>query len=198
MSLMTLAPCFDSGSTDWITSSAWPWDRLVTFGPEKFEAYARLRFLPDPVHDGQSEADAEPTGALTEIEQVRIAAALLGRHTRSPEQCFVAWWDGWVDEVAGFAMTDLAATRFDVPHRSYVLLRGSLADFDAWATRAVGSSAQPPAFLWPADRAWCLVRDVDPHWAGIGATAAAIEDLRVDPRLDVVTADPMEPQPWYG
>lgn len=55
----------------------------------------------------------------------------------------------------------------------------------------------PPAFIWPLDRRWCLVSDVDPHWAGIGAELPAIEALAADPQLDVVPADPREKQPGY-
>jgi hypothetical protein len=39
--------------------------------------------------------------------------------------------------------------------------------------------------------------DVDPHWAGIGASAEAIEALTGDSGLDVVGADPAEPPPAY-
>lgn len=44
---------------DWIVASAVPWRRLVGFGPSGFAAYARLRYLPDPAYEGQSEADAD-------------------------------------------------------------------------------------------------------------------------------------------
>jgi hypothetical protein len=56
----------------------------------------------------------------------------------------------------------------------------------------------PPALVWPADHAWCFVSDVDPHWAGIGASATAVEQLLADPVLDVVRADPDLPQPSYS
>jgi hypothetical protein len=55
----------------------------------------------------------------------------------------------------------------------------------------------PPAFMWPADHAWCIASDVDPHWAGIGAATAAIDELLADPRLDLVPALPSEIQPAY-
>jgi hypothetical protein len=55
----------------------------------------------------------------------------------------------------------------------------------------------PPAFAWPADHSWCFARDVDPHWAGIGAEKAAIDTLLNTPELDVVPAQPTEPQPTY-
>ena len=52
-----------------------------------------------------------------------------------------------------------------------------------------------PAFVWPADHRWCFARNVDPHWAGIGAEQAAIDILLNAAELDVVPAQPTEPQP---
>ncbi|MFI7167224.1 hypothetical protein ACIBM3_32735 [Rhodococcus erythropolis] len=43
---------------------------------------------------------------------------------------------------------------------------------------AVGAAAvQNPAFMWPADRAWCVTGDVDPHFVVIAGPTEAI-DLR--------------------
>jgi hypothetical protein len=93
-----------------------------------------------------------------------------------------------------------------VPHRSYYLFRGTVEDAARW--RADGRSEelrvehvllQPPelAFVWPADRAWCVAFDVDPHWAGIGASRDVIEALVADENLDAVRADPDAEQPRY-
>ena len=194
---MTFLPCTDRSAADWLTDSAWPWDRLVTSGPEGFPAYARLRVIPDPERDGQQEGDVEPVIDLPEVAQVGVAVAVLAGHTRAPHQCYAAWWDGWGDLVAGLTRAELADTRFDVPHRSYFLLQGSLADVAAWAGADGMAAADRPAFVWPADRAWCVAFDVDPHWAGIGASAAAIAELCADRRLDVVEADPLGEQPRY-
>lgn len=46
----------------------------------------------------------------------------------------------------------------------------------------------PPTFVWPADHRWCYSSDVDPRWAGIGASAAAIEPLTRRSDVDVVRA----------
>jgi hypothetical protein len=54
-----------------------------------------------------------------------------------------------------------------------------------------------PAFVWPADHAWCFASDVDPHWAGIGADRKVVDRLVADRNLDVVHADPEERQPTY-
>jgi hypothetical protein len=78
-----------------------------------------------------------------------------------------------------------------LPHRAYFLLRGSVGALADWA-------GPDPAFAWPADHAWCLANDVDPHYAGIGADGATIDQLVETPGLDVVVADPRQQQPEYG
>ena len=51
---MTLTFCWDLSAADWIAHSDLPWSQLVSFGPAGFDAYARLRFLPDPVRPGKA------------------------------------------------------------------------------------------------------------------------------------------------
>lgn len=94
----------------------------------------------------------------------------------------------------------LDGPRFAVPNRAFFLFHGRLADVGDWGAAEGWPGhfrTMPPAFVWPADRAWCLANDVDPHRAGIGASAAAVADLVADTRLDVVPADPDEDQPAY-
>lgn len=88
---MTLVPSPDPSDADWIVNSAGPWQQLVCFGPEGFEAYARLRFLSDPVLEDMREADAQPETELSESAQLRIAVSVLARHTRTPEELCFAW-----------------------------------------------------------------------------------------------------------
>jgi hypothetical protein len=89
-----------------------------------------------------------------------------------------------------------------VPNREFWLFRGPLADVGGWDTAQEwpaprGLVQVEPAFVWPADRTWCVAHDVDPHWAGIGGSRALIDRLIGDPRLDVVPADPAGEQPHY-
>ncbi|XVV08596.1 hypothetical protein ACQP2X_27535 [Actinoplanes sp. CA-131856] len=179
---MTLTLCTDLTAAGWLATSDVDWHQLVTFGPSGFPSYARVRFIPDPVRPGQEEADHEgEPDDLTETQRVGFAVETLARHTRTPGDCYFALWDGWGDEFPG--------PKVVLPHREFFLFRGAFADY--------APDFQPPAFVWPADHAWCLAADVDPHWAGVGATAAAIADLIADPRLDVVPADPSAAQPFY-
>lgn len=87
-----------------------------------------------------------------------------------------------------------------VPNRAYFLFHGPLADAYSWEDVEVWAGQtrlRPPhpAFVWPADHAWCVASDVDPHWSGIGADTHVIDQLVADPRLDVVSADPDADQP---
>jgi hypothetical protein len=194
---VALTPCSDLSAADWITATDQSWQELAGFGPAGFPAYARLRFLPDPVYEGQSENDVDIDGdAPTETAQLRAVLETLTGHTRTPDDCYFCLWDGWGSDIV------LQGPKVVVPNRAYFLFRGSRADLGDWGA-AEAWPGQPrrhvpdPAFIWPADHAWCVANDVDPHWAGIGADVSAIDQLLADPGLDVVRADPHEDQPAY-
>jgi len=88
-----------------------------------------------------------------------------------------------------------------VPGRAYFLFHGTVSELGDWAPDEswppLPHHDLPPAFVWPADHAWCVTNDVDPHWIGIGADAAAIDRLVAHPLLDVVPGDPGAEQPSY-
>ena len=193
---MSLSYSGDVSAADWIVSARIPWTQLVTFGPAQFPAYARLRFIPDPSRPGQAETDADiAEDHLLDLQQTRLALHHLRRFTTTPENCFFCVWEGYSD--VHFPPSVLAGRMVTIPHRRYVLLQGSL-DLDGWAEALGGAgNLPPPAFAWPADQSWCFASDVDPHWAGIGADEAAINTLLDVPGLDVVPAEPSEPQPTY-
>lgn len=222
---MALTPCRELSAAAWIVDADQPWQRLVSFGPSGFPAYARLRFVPDPAYQGQSENDIEISAdARSETEQLRSLLNMLARRTTTPDQCFFCLWDGWggLDGGQGarsvkalmrtvrrgpqiqpaFPRSVLDGAKFVVPHRAYYLFEGPLTSFGDWGAADMWPG-QPrthmpdPAFIWPLDHAWCVAKDVDPHWAGIGADQAVIDELIDDSRLDVVRADPHEDQPHY-
>ncbi|MGH2887375.1 MAG: phosphotransferase family protein, partial [Solirubrobacteraceae bacterium] len=53
-------------ASHWIVTSTEPWQRLVTIGPAGFAGYARVRFIPDPTHQGQQRHEADLDGLLLE------------------------------------------------------------------------------------------------------------------------------------
>jgi hypothetical protein len=194
---MRLEWCPETTAANWLVESRTPSTQLIFFGPAGYDAYARLRFIPDPTRPGQAEADVQlPHDHPSDISQARTALHQLARFTSTPEECYFCLWEGYSDvklppEVARGPLVDL-------PHRRYALLRGSLGDIDGWEEDLGGGQPiAPPAFVWPVDHGWCFASDVDPHWAGIGAEQAAVDALLDDPGLDVVAARPSDAQPLY-
>jgi hypothetical protein len=196
---VALTICSDISAADWIVGDV-PWTQLATFGPTGFAAYGRLRFLSDPSYEGQREKDADRDGAPCAAEQWQALFELLVAHTPAPDDCYFALWDGW-----GFPESTRRLPKFSItrgarfPARSYFLFHGSLSDAGHWGAEFSSAGPPPyePAFVWPADRAWCVANDLGPHWVGIGADAALIKRLVADPRLDAVAADPTGEQPTY-
>ncbi|MCK6209150.1 hypothetical protein KZX45_01155 [Georgenia sp. EYE_87] len=197
---MALTPCTDLSAADWLTTSDLPWERLVTLGPSGFTAYARLRFIPDPAYDGQSENDVKvDDDHPSDLAQLCAVLEVLATHTTTPDDWYVAYWDGWPLE--SFPEYVLQAPLLHLPNRDYFLLRGQAADLteasEVWPGHPNLKLPIRPAFVWPADRAWCVTTDVDPHWAGIGADYGAINELLAATNLDVVPTDFGAEQPHY-
>lgn len=171
--------------------------QVIDFGPPCFEAYARLRFIPDPEYFGQLEADVQlPADHLSAIEQSRRLLGKLAAHTTSTDRCYFCVWEG-------YSNVQLPAARppgsvVDLIDRRYALLEGPLNALQTWEMDfGNGNPIDPPAFVWPADHRWCFAKDVDSHWAAIGASASAITALVGYAELDVVAADPATAQPMY-
>lgn len=202
---MSLVVCSDLSPANWIVTNSEPWQRLVTFGPPDFAAYARVRFIPDPTYQGQPEHEADLDASPGETEQWRALLYLLAAETAHPDDCYFGLWEGWGFPESARAWPTFAVPRgARIPARSYFLFHGPLSQAEIRGTPAQAgiwdrpefSRGGTPAFVWPSDRAWC-VADVDPHWAGIGASAPTIRGLIADRRLDAVRADPAERQPAY-
>jgi hypothetical protein len=195
--LVLLTPATDLAPADWITGSTTPFERLITFGPAGFDAYARLRFIPDPLGPEQNEADVSvPDDHLHDLVQAQLALHRLSDFTESAADCFFLVWEGYSD--VSFPPQVAETSMVVLPHRRYALFQGPLISIDKFAEElGSGRSIAPPAFVWPADHRWCFTSDVDPHWAGIGANAAAIDALVSDAFLDIVPARADEPQPLY-
>lgn len=205
---MPLAVCSDVSPADWIVASEVAWQQLVGFGPAGFAAYARVRFIPDPVREDQQEREADPDASPDEVDQWRAVLQLLASVTAVSDDCYFGLWEGW-----GFPKTARRWPTFGVPGddhpaaRSYFLFHGSLAEAEVWGGGVPAnagiwgppefSRGGAPAFVWPSDHTWCVAADIDPHWLGIGASRLVIRRLIDDPRLDAIEADPADKQPAY-
>lgn len=191
MAMTRLTCCRDPAAADWLLQSGTPPEQLITFGPSGFEAYARLRFIPDRLSPNQAHHEYGydlPQDHPSDIAQTRRALHLLAQFTSTPQECYFCVWEGYSD-----ITLPTEAARVELPYRSYVLLRGAVTDIDAWETDlGHGCAIAPPAFVWPLDHRWCFTSDVDPTWAGIGGDHATIRSLLADQQLDVVPAYPAE------
>lgn len=176
----------DPAEADWVTAGlpAFPGEavsRRILFGPDGFEAYARVLALPDPLYPGQSENDAEELSTeLSDDEMIsRVVNRLMG--SADDVELLFLLWEGWPyrPELAPRKWINLAGIR------RYALARGTLRDWLTWADSG-RERGFPPGFVWAADRSWCVAYDTDPHFAGIGGSAEAIDRLLSDPELTTV------------
>lgn len=189
--------CVDTAAADWIEESGTPWTTRALFGPLVFDAYARLRLLPDPEHEGQRWGDARPNLAVHGGgEIVARACSAIASVAGVPERCFFAIWDGY----SGVSDEVPDALAFRIPNRGYFLYEGAVEDAERWVdapVRCPAMFANPPAMVWPSDRSWFIGCDTDVHWAGISASQQVIAHLVARDDMDVVSADPTDRLPFY-
>ncbi|MDJ0396247.1 hypothetical protein QMK17_23345 [Rhodococcus sp. G-MC3] len=193
---MSFELCRDASAARWMTEQHLPWYRLAGRGPVGFDKYARVNFIPDPSFPGQSTSNVEfDQGGISELAQIGVALETLSRYTTTPDKCYFALWDGWD------SITISSWPNFKIPNRDYWLFRGTLADYQDWnsddSERWPYGDSPDPAFIWPADESWCITNDVDPHFATVGASIRAIDEILADPRIETVLDDPdIEPPYW--
>ncbi|NLE78037.1 MAG: hypothetical protein GX610_00370 [Rhodococcus sp.] len=196
---MSITRCAELSPAAWLEERGEHWDYLAARGPRCFDRYARLRFIPDPSYPGQSENDVRATpDALSDNEQIGIVLADLSEYTNTPEDCYFCIWDGW----PSFDPHD-PTPKVSIPNRDYFVFHGMLSDFANWDAQIQALlrwdfEAPIPAFVWPADRAWCVTCDIDPHFASIGAAIDAIDRLVTNRHVDIAVDDPDIEPPYYN
>jgi hypothetical protein len=128
--------------------------------------------------------DAPSEGHLPVAVAARLAD-VLARHTGTPQDCLFGRWVGF-----GFD----AATLERVPRllmrggHDVVLVRGTVAD--AARNLAPEPHEQSANLWWPADRAWCVVTDIDLMSTYVGASTACIADLLGTRAIQTLPASP--------
>jgi hypothetical protein len=124
--------------------------------------------------------DSPAEGHLLESVAGRLAA-VLARHTADPGDC---WFAAWTDPPPD-------PTTVVLGRRLYRLVRGPVAL--AAANFAAEPAEQGPSLWFPADRAWCVVTDIDLMSTYVGGSAAAMAAVLDDVGLEAWPAEPDDP-----
>jgi hypothetical protein len=126
------------------------------------------------------------TGSFPPEIAARLAA-ILPSHTRTPESCWFAVWEGFGD----LRIPDGPAPVVAIPHRDLFLLHGKVDDVLTTFSH-VEWNYRSPTLWWPDDRAWCVATEIDYNWSYIGGSAACIEQVLKDPDLEALPTSPEE------
>lgn len=70
--------------------------------------------------------------------------------------------------------------RVRLPHRDYLLLKGSVAQGAGWE--------DGPNLWWPDDRAWCVASEIDFPYTYVGGTEHLIDEILANPALEAMPA----------
>jgi hypothetical protein len=131
--------------------------------------------------------DDSPAEGHLPVSVASRLVAVLRRHTATPDDCWFGVWAGFGWHAPGNGATAEA----DLLGRAYRLLRGPV-------DLAIANTAPEPAeqsvnIWWPADRAFCVVTDIDLMSTYVGGSGACIEDLLATPDLEVVPSAVSDP-----
>ena len=170
-------PDDETASASWYADDLAPWPehdgsvRVRSFVPAGFEAYVRIDHP-----DLEGEMPREVEWGLKEH---------LPNYTTTPDKVFYAAWDGRhpATHAAFASMPCLVA-----PFRTYIVFvgdrRGPIVDLpeDDYGWPLVVNA------WWPADRAWCVVTEIDSRWTFVGCSAVCARALMDDEFLKAVPA----------
>ena len=125
--------------------------------------------------------DDSPAEGHLPVSVAARLTAVLRRHTATPEDCWFGVWSG-----CAWCAGGSAARATDLLGRDHWLLRGPI-DL-AVANLAPEPAEQSAHIWWPADRAWCVVTDIDLMSTYVGGSSACVDELLAAPGLEVLPA----------
>ena len=134
--------------------------------------------------------DGAPAEGHLPVGVAAVLAAVLARHTGTPENCLFGRWHGFGYDLADPEHPPRLLLRGD---HDVVLVRGAVAD--AVRNLAPEPHEQSANLWWPADQAWCVVTDIDLMSTYVGGSAACVAELLATPGLE---AFPVEPRDRVG
>lgn len=118
---------------------------------------------------------------------VATLARVLAEHTSTPRAGVAAMWDGW-----GGLFGEGRVPRLSLPWRDHVLFDAGVEEFAApdWPERApwVENAGWPecPSLMWPDDRAWVVVSEIDWDSTIVAGTRVAIDAVLAASGIEVL------------
>jgi hypothetical protein len=114
----------------------------------------------------------------------------LAIHTATPDSCSVGVWEGR----AWLRNEPVETARLELPERSHLVFEGPLVAVLDMGWNAPGGHFvhEAPNVMWPSDRAWFVSTDVDLDSTYVGGSAALVDALRSDRRIEVWPAAPSD------
>ena len=133
----------------------------------------------DADHQSPPQPWREPDHGSLRPSECAAVAAVLARHTTTPERCWFCLWEGygWLGRLGE------GAPRVALEHRNCLLFRGPVSAAtvfrsDPWF--------QSPTLWWPDDHAWCVASELDIYSTYVSATPSAVNELIEHPALEVL------------
>jgi hypothetical protein len=131
--------------------------------------------------------DRAPDEGHLPVATAQRLAAVLTAHTATPDDSYFAL-------CSGSGVVEADAPTLVLPHREFWLVRGPIGM--AAANLADEPSEQSAHLWWPADRAWCVVTDIDQMSTYVAGSAACIADVLAAEGLEAVHAAADQSTHW--
>lgn len=211
---MTLRPLSDVSPGDWLVSAPDAWSDLITRGPAGFEAYARVLHTAEGNYDGERKEGCLESEQLTALIELlaphtstpeRCFHALwdgFGDIDGGEATSFLTAFTGSYaygrifrqarkqEPPPAFPPAVMAGPRLRLAHRDYLLFVGPLAGAGRWGATPyaldIPRHINSPNLLWPEDHSWFVATEIDQEWTGVAGSAALIDAVLADPRLETV------------
>ncbi len=151
------------------------------------------------ISEGDGEWWPAYEGVLPATEALALLAILRGA-TASTEDAWFLVWNGlgnlgpWIDGLP-IGVIHRAPIPPDAPpelqgrigaYRHYIVLRAPL---DALSTWLEWRHGRGPNYLWPDDRAWIIVTEIDGYSTYVGASRDCIDQILGSPLMEALPSD---------
>ena len=161
------------------------WHNIRADEPTVYD-YTSLK--PDDVWLRNPKEDSPPS------KDANVLAKLLTPHTKTPQDCFFAVWEGYTG-CLGEPIT--GAPTFDMPNRTYYLLEGPVTKaHESICTGYIDNTSdalhQGPNLWWPIDHAWFVYSAVDFNSTYVGVSVEGAESILLSEELEAYLVEPTD------